>query len=397
MARAVERLSAADVAKLIKDGKPGLHADGAGLGLKISPSGAASWSFRYTLAGKAREMGLGAVHTVGLGEARKRAKKARLDVHDGVDLVAQKHATKTSAAAAMTFSRVAEMYLAAHAPSWRNDTHRAQWKQTLADYILPVLGEMNVAAVDTGAVMRVIEPLWHTKPETASRVRGRIEAILSYASAREWRSGMNPAQWRGHLETMLPARAKVRAVVHHAALPWQSMPQFMAALRAREGVAARGAEFCILTAARSGEAREARWSEIDLDVKLWTIPASRMKGGKAHRVPLSDAAVAVLHRIPRGDRDAHVFPGMMPRQPLSDVAISKIVKLAAGLAITLHGFRSTFRDWTAEATVYPRELAEKALAHTLESKVEAAYQRADMLAKRRDMMNAWAEFCSAHG
>ncbi|MBO0736608.1 MAG: site-specific integrase, partial [Alphaproteobacteria bacterium] len=283
-----------------------------------------------------------------------------------------------------------------HEASWRNPKHRQQWRNTLGYYVLPAIGELPVAAVDTGAVMKILEPLWRDKTETASRVRGRIESILDYAKARGWRDGENPARWRGHLDHLLPKRGKVQRVEHHDALPWRECGGFVQRVRQHDAMSARCLEFLILTTSRSGEARGARWSEIDLDDAVWTVPGERMKAGREHRVPLSDAALDVLRTMAAlgSEPGELVFPGMKNGRPLSDVALAKAVVAAGGNGATVHGFRSTFRDWCAESTNHPRELAEAALAHTLKDKVEAAYQRGDLLEKRRRLMADWAAFCA---
>lgn len=314
-------------------------------------------------------MGLGATHTFGLAEARERARKVRQQLADGIDPLAER-LERRAASQGVLFASVAEMYVAAHSPSWRSPIHTQQWTSTLR-----VMGEMPVTAVDTSAVMQALEPIWHSKPETASRVRGRIESILDFASARGWRTGDNPARWKGHLDNLLPARASVAATRHHAALDWQAMPEMMASLSTRRGLAALALRFCILTAVRSGEARGARWSEIDMDNAVWAIPPRRMKAGAEHRVPLSDAALALLREVaplrPDPAEDGFVFPGADAVKPLSDVALSKLLPSA----VTVHGMRSAFRDWAGEATAHPREVVEMALAHRLGDKAEQAYAR----------------------
>ncbi len=394
MARIVGKLAPAKVAALVKAGKPGLYGDGAGLALRIGRNGAASWVMRYMRQGAAREMGLGAVHTIGLAEARERARRHRLQLLDGIDPLAQRVAAKAAAKPLATFGQTAEMYLTAHAPSWRSETHRRQWRQTLDDYVLPTLGTMGVASIAVGDVMGIVEPLWHSKPETASRVRGRIESVLDYATARGWRQGDNPARWRGHLANLLPARAKVAAVEHHAAMPWQDVSAFLAALAGRGGTAAKALTFVILTAARSGEVRGARWAEIDIQAAVWTVPAERMKAGREHRAPLPDAVLAVLREaatLRQGDDpSALVFPGARAGQPLSDVSLAKLVPSGA----TVHGFRASFRTWAGETTAYPREVIEMALAHRIGDAVEQAYARGDLFAKRRRLMQAWSDFCA---
>jgi integrase len=395
MARKVAKLSPARVAALVKAGRPGLYGDGAGLALRIGRQGAASWALRYMRQGAAREMGLGPVHTIGLAEARERARRHRQELLDGIDPLAQRVAAKAAAKPLATFAQVAEMYLTAHAPSWRSETHRRQWRQTLDDYVLPTLGTMGVAAIAVGDVMGIVEPLWHAKPETASRVRGRIESLLDYATARGWRQGDNPARWRGHLANLLPARGKVAAVEHHAAMPWQDLPAFLTALAERSGTAAKALAFTILTGARSGEARGATWGEMDLGAAIWTIPAARMKGGREHRIPLSGAALDVLQEAATLRQDgtlaALVFPGASGAKPLSDVAVAKLLPSRA----TVHGMRSAFRDWAGETTNYPREVVEMALAHRIGDAVEQAYARGDLFQRRKRLMDAWASYCTA--
>jgi integrase len=386
-----------------KGTKPGRFGDGDGLYLLVRSRTAKFWLFRYTRRGKAREMGLGTAKgrsAVSLSQARVKARALQAMVREGRDPLAERKAEKTKAetdatkAAAMTFADVADMYIAAHEASWRNPKHRQQWHNTLRDYALPAIGDLAVGSVDTGAVVKIIEPLWREKTETASRVRGRIESILDYAKARGWREGENPARWRGHLDQMLPKRSKVQRVAHHAALPWRKIGAFMQRLRQNSEINARCLEFLILTACRSGEVRGARWDEIDLEHAVWTIPEQRIKAGREHRVPLSEPALAVLREMTQFGTDGFVFPGFKEASVLSDVALTNAMDAAGGNAATVHGMRSTFRDWCAEATNYPRELAEAALAHALRDKVEAAYQRGDLLEKRRRLMVDWAAFCA---
>jgi integrase len=388
-----------------------------GLYLQVTPGQSKQWVHRFMLGGKARHMGLGPYPAVGLADARAKVADADRMRASKVDpLAARRDAAASAAQAAQaaagrhTFQAVADIYIAAHEASWRNAKHRQQWTNTLTAYVHPKMGALPVESIGTGEVMTVLEPIWHAKPETASRVRGRIEAILDYATARGWRQGENPARWRGHMANLLPKRSKVRAVVHHAACPWQEVGAFMADLEAREGMAALALRFLILTAARTSEVTGARWSEIDLTAKVWTVPASRMKAGREHRVPLSDEALAILAAV-APLRDAHdpsalVFPARADR-PLSAMAFAMLLRRMnpeapgkparyrdrrTGEAITAHGFRSTFRDWCAETVAVPREVAEAALAHTVRDKVEAAYQRADLLERRRPLMAEWARF-----
>jgi integrase len=414
MPRRATPLTAQKVAKA----KPGRHYDGDGLVLlireasifdsagKVKEHGKAWWLFRYTIRGKTRDLGLGRAlgsNSVSLADARLAAKKARDMVKAGNDPLAEREAEEARKLAAdamtvasrVTFEEMGGRYITAHEASWRNPKHRQQWKNTLTDYVYPKIGHIAVAQIGTPEVTSIIEPIWNEKPETASRVRGRIEVILDYAKARGYRDGENPARWRGHLDHLLPARSKIRRVEHHAALPWKDIGVFMAELRAQKGRSALAVEFAILTAARSNEVRGLRWREIDLDAGLWVVPAKRMKAGLPHRVALSVRAVEILRGLEhlRKSLDDLVFPGGRDGGELSDVALSKAAKNAAGTNITVHGFRSTFRDWAGEATNYPRELAEKALAHTLASDVEAAYQRGDMIEKRARLMEDWAKFC----
>lgn len=366
---------------------PGYYGDGDGLWLQIAKGGSKSWVFRFTLHGKRREMGLGPLHTIGLADARKRAQECRLLVLDRTDPIEQRRLTQ--ARDGITFDKCAEAYMDAHRSSWRNAKHAAQWSSTLTAYATPVIGALAVSEIDTGLVMRVLQPIWKTKTETASRLRGRIESVLGWATTSGYRSGDNPARWRGHLENLLAAPAKVKKVKHHPSLPWQQIGALMTDLTNREGISARALEFLILTASRSGEARMAKWSEIQGDV--WTIPASRMKGGREHRVPLSAKAKKLLKKLPRmGD---YIFPGVRYDQPLSDMSLTAVLRRMGREDITVHGFRSTFRMWTAEATAYPRDVCEHALAHSLPDKVEAAYQRSDLFDKRKKLMRDWSNFC----
>jgi integrase len=303
--------------------------------------------------------------------------------HDGIDPIEARKATQQAraldAAKSVTFDDCAAAYIEAHEASWRNAKHAAQWRKTLKDYAGPVIGRLAVQSIDTGLVIKVIEPLWRTVPETASRLRGRIESVLDWATVRGYRSGDNPARWRGHLDALLPAPTKVRRVKHHAALPYAELPAFMASLGAQEGIAARCLEFVVLTAARTGEAIGARWNEIKDGV--WTIPAERMKGGIEHRVPLSKQALAILDQM-KGNGSDYVFPSTIESQGLSNMAMLKLLARMDRADITVHGFRSAFRDWAAERTSYPNHVVEKALAHVVGDKVEAAYRRGDLFDKR---------------
>lgn len=393
--RAINKLTAAEVAKKMK---PGRYGDGGGLWLQVSSYGSKAWVFRYMLDGKARHMGLGSIDTFSLKEARERARQSRQLIADGIDPLETKRAKRSSlkaeAAKRMTFAQAAERYIASKSEGWRNEVHKAQWANTLNTHAAS-LNEMDVSAIGTAHIMSVIEPIWRTKTETASRLRGRIEKVLDWAAFHKLRSGDNPARWRGHLDQVLAPRSKVKQVKPHAAMPYAVVGAFAERLRALESISARALEFTILTAVRTKEATQARWQEIDLAGKVWTIPRERMKANKEHRVPLSDRAVAILTALPReGD---YVFPGARKDKPLSNAAMSELLKGMIGTKAkdaTVHGFRSTFRDWAGETTAHPREVIEHALAHQLRDKAEAAYQRGDLLAKRARLMADWAKYCA---
>jgi integrase len=378
---------------------PGLVGDGGGLYLQIAPSGAKTWIYRFQLRGRRRDMGLGSAAVYALAEARRKAAEARRLVAEGVDPIERRDALAATAAAsgakAMTFQACAENYIRAHRAGWRNPQHAAQWPATLAAYVYPVFGAVPVQMVDVGLVMRAVEPIWSTKPETAGRVRGRIESVLDWASARGYRHGDNPARWRGHLENLLPKKSRVRRVEHHAALPYAELADFMVELRQQQGVAARALEFAILTAARTGEVIGARWDEIDFRECMWTVPAERMKAAKEHRVPLSDGALAILEGMAEIRQNEFVFAGDRSGRPISNMAMLMLLRRMGRGDLTVHGFRSTFSDWCAEQTNTPSEVREMALAHAVSDKVEAAYRRGDLFEKRRELAEAWARFCSA--
>jgi integrase len=372
---------------ITKTKEPGYYGDGGGLWLQIAKGGSKSWVFRFTLNGKRREMGLGPLHTIGLADARAQALDCRKLVLNSKDPI--EHRKLAQARDGVTFDQCSAAYIEAHRSGWRNAKHAAQWDTTLSTYVSPMIGSLPVAAIDTAQVVRVLRPIWGSKTETASRLRGRIESVLGWATTSGYRSGDNPARWRGHLENLLAAPAKVKKVKHHPSLPWQEIGALMTDLTNREGIAARALEFLILTASRSGEVRLARWSEILEGV--WVIPAARMKAGREHRVPLSVRAQELLNKLPRmGD---YIFPGVRYDQPLSDMSLTAVLRRMGREDITVHGFRSTFRMWTAEATSYPRDVCEHALAHSLPDKVEAAYQRSDLFDKRKELMRDWSNFC----
>jgi integrase len=393
MARKIEKLTQGEVDRLITEAKPGLHADGAGLGLRINVNGAASWSYRYTFENKARERGLGPARVVTLKAARAAAIKAGQEVRAGVDVVAESKAAATPAPTVPTFRDAALQYIAKKEGKWRNPVHRAQWKSTLETHVYPAIGSKPVDQITVADVVAILSPIWTKTPETANRVRARVAMVLDMAFGLGWRTAANPAALAvlKH-QPRLPDRRVV--VEHHAALDYRNMPAFMTALRARGGTAARAVEWIVLTAARSSEARGATWAEVDLTARTWTIPAGRMKGNRPHVVPLSDAAMALLSDMTTAhDPDALLFPSPMgAKQPLSDVALSKIAKLAAGADITVHGFRSTFRDWAGDCTEFPREVAEQALAHVTGDAVEQAYRRGTALQKRRALLEQWGNF-----
>jgi integrase len=377
-----------------------MHCDGGGLYLQVTQGAdgapCRSWLYRYVLYGRERQMGLGSLNDTTLAEAREKASGARKRRGQGDDPIDAKRAHRAAAALArakvMSFDQCRDAYIAAHRAGWRNAKHAAQWTSTLDAYVTPVFGQLPVGAIDTGLVTKALEPIWSAKTETASRVRGRIEAILDWAKVRGYRGGENPARWRGHLDSLLPARSKVRRVEHHAALPFTEIGAFMAQLREQSSTAARALEFTILTAARTGEVLGARWDEIDVDAAVWTVPSDRMKGAREHRVPLSAAALAVIENMQTRRENDYVFPGDR-RDRLSGRAMDMLLR-RMGREVTVHGFRSSFRDWAAEHTNFAREVAEAALAHVVGDKVEAAYRRGDLFDKGRRLMTAWADFCN---
>jgi hypothetical protein len=398
MGRAVEKLKALQVERLSK--KPGLYNDGAGLCLRVSSPTARSWVLRYMLDGKAREMGLGSYPDISLAEARVAASEARKLKAQGKDPIAvrgaQQAQERVEAARSVTFRHCAKTYISARAAGWKNAKTNAQWEAALEAYAMPVIGDLPVQAVDVALVHKVLEPIWSSKTETASRVRGRIEAILDWAKVRGYRHGDNPARWKGHLDNLFPTRSKVQKVEHHAALPYGEMGAFMATLRGQEGSGALALQFTILTAARTGEAIGARWDEIDLAKGVWIIPAKRMKAGREHRVPLSKAALAILRtRQKSGDESVFVFPGGKLGKAISNMAMLQTLRRMGRDDLTVHGFRSTFRDWAEESTAFPGTVSEAALAHVVGDKVEAAYRRGDLFDKRRNLMDAWAQYCNS--
>lgn len=392
--------------RMVKQARePGVLIDGKGLRLRITANaqtGAVrkSWVLRVTVKGAGvRELGLGSASDLSLADARERAAQARKLARDGIDPLLTRNAERAERARdanrAMTFRQCAEAYIEAHKASWRNAKHADQWTNTLTTYAYPVLGAQPVQAIDVALVMKVLDPIWQTKTETASRVRQRIESVLDWATVRELRRGENPARWRGHLQKVLPARAKVQKVRHHPALPYAELPAFMADLRTRDGLSAKALEFLILTGARTNEVLQCRWSEIDLDTKIWTVPAERMKARREHRVPLSPSALRLLKMLPSSSSPS-AFVFARDKQALSSMALLSLLQdRMARDDLTAHGFRSTFKDWASEQTNFAREVAEAALAHVVGDKVEAAYRRGDLFEKRRKLMDAWSTYCSS--
>lgn len=374
--------------------EPGRYSDGGNLYLFITPNGGKRWTFLYRLGGKRREMGLGSAgpHGVGLKEAREKAAEARRLVAAGLDPLEARAAEEKAGRTVPTFGAFADDYLKAHRPKFKNAKHAAQWEMTLGDAYCRAIRSKPVNEIDTEAVLAVLKPIWTKVPETASRLRGRLENVLDAARAMGHRDGPNPAAWRGHLKSLLPARQKLTRG-HHAALAYDDLPAFMAALRAREGLAARALEFAILTTCRSGEVLGARWDEIDMEKAIWTIPGVRMKAGLAHRVPLSARALEILKTIPKLENNPHVFPGLKSCKPLSGMSMEMTLRRMGRDDITVHGMRSAFRDWAAEKTSFPHHTAEHALAHRISDKAESAYRRGDELERRRLLMEAWATWC----
>jgi integrase len=404
MARSIHRLNALSVSRATERG---YYPDGAGLYLQVSASGTKSWIYRFTTGGRAHDMGIGSLNDFTLAEARQRAKECRQQRAEGVDPIEARRAVaihkRLEGAKVINFKDCAEKYMAAHEGGWKNDKHRDQWHSTLESYAYPIVGALSVTTIDTALVMKVLEQdvpgaaggavvtLWAARPETAGRLRGRIEVILDWATAREFRAGENPARWKGHLDKLLPRR-KLRDVKHHAALPFGDLPAFMGELRERSGTACQALEVTILTALRTGEVIGARRSEFDLAAKIWTVPGSRMKGGRDHRVPLCDRVLEIFAGVP--PEDEFLFQGGRAGRPLSNMAMLSLLDRMGRSDLTVHGFRSTFRDWASERTNFQNHVVEMALAHAIGDKVEAAYRRGDLFEKRRRLMDAWASYAN---
>jgi integrase len=398
------RLNALQVTKL---SEPGRYGDGGGLYLRVAEyevkggqrARSKNWVFRFERDGRERQMGLGSLDTLSLADARTKARDCRKALLDGADPINVRRANKLqarlAAARGLTFKACGQAYIEEHRKGWKNDKHAAQWPATLESHVYPVIGDLMVADIDTDLVLKCLRPIWDSVPDTAARVRGRIEKVLDWAKARECRSGENPARWRGHLDNLLTRKSKAARIKHHPALPYVDLPALMGELRSRTDISSRTLEFLILNATRTTETIGARWSEIDLVKKLWTIPPERMKGGREHIAPLSDRAVEILKSLPRkGEGDGFVFPGREAEKPLSNMSLLELLRGIRD-GFTVHGFRSTFRDWAGDRTNYPRDLIETALAHVIEDDTEAAYRRLTAIQKRRRLMADWARYCAS--
>ena len=383
MARSINRLNARAVATITKHGR---HADGGGLYLSISPNGGRRWVFLYRWHGKPTEIGLGSARDVTLARARELRRQARSNLAEGLN---PKDARKPPNIA--TFGECADRVIEAMRPSWRNEKHTAQWTMTLQHYAAP-LRHLPVDKVGTDDVLSLLKPLWNVKPETASRLRGRIERVLDAAKAQGLRSGENPARWRGHLNQLLPKRPRLTRG-HHAAMSYLAVPGFISNLQSRSAIAALALEFAILTAARSSEVLGARWNELDLDRAIWTVPPERMKAAREHRVPLSSRALRIVTDLEDSRTSDFVFSGEKAGRPLSGMSLEMVLRRMKVEGATVHGFRSSFRDWAAECTNFPNEVCEAALAHVIGNKAEAAYRRGDLFDKRRKLMDEWAAYC----
>lgn len=387
MPRAINRLTAARV-RAIKE--PGTYGDGNGLYLQVR-NNSKSWLFRFMRHGRPRAMGLGSVAEVSLAKARQKALEARSLLRNGVDPIQHRIAERRRAETP-TFKDAAATYIQTHRRTWRNKKHADQWANTLAAYAEPKLGNISVKDITTEDVLTVLQPIWNEKPETASRVRGRMERVLDWAASRGYREGLNPARWTGHLEFTLPSPRRVRRPQHHPALPWSELQPFWGQLAEQEGLAPKALMLTVFTAARTQEVRGAKWCEFDLetDIPIWIVPGDRMKSGREHRVPLAEEVVDLLNRLPRFSSE-FVFEGR-PEKPLSENAMLAVLRRMGRSDITVHGFRSTFRDWCAEQTSFPREIAEASLAHVNKDRVEAAYLRSDLLRRRYRLMQRWARY-----
>ncbi|SCY31207.1 site-specific integrase [Nitrosospira sp. Nsp13] len=384
---ATEKFSDLTVKRL---SKPGVYGDGRGLYIRVTEGGSKHWIHRFTLRGKAHWMGLGPYPEITLTEARLKNLEARRTRLTGVNPINARNAANAKALT-ITFQECADQYISSHRSGWKDPNHVVNWTNTIATYCGPIIGKLPVNEIDVALIMRVLDPIWSTKVATAKSLRGRMESIIDWATVRGYREGENPARWKGKLDHLLPKSSKLKKTTHHAALGYTQMAELMLRLRQQDGIAAKALELAILTACRSGEVRLATWGEISLKNRVWIIPEERMKAGKEHRIPLSDAAMAVLDQM---DKTTElIFPGQRGR-PLGDGRLYEVIRRAGFDNVTVHGFRSTFRDWAAESTAYPQHVAEMALAHSIGDKVEAAYRRGDLFTKRTRMMQDWAQFCN---
>jgi len=393
MAKKIHLLSDREVKNL---NKPDAYPDGNGLYLQVSNTGSKSWFYRYQVNNKGRKHGLGAYPTISLKSARERAEQCRQLRADGKDPIEYKRKIdadkKLEDAKAITFKECALAYIESHKEGWKNRKHEQQWRNTLETYAYPVFGDISVQKIDVGLVMNAIEPIWKKKTETASRVRQRIENVLDWARVRQYRTGENPARWRGHIENLLPKRSKVQKVQHFEAMPYVDVPEYFRELRKVETLTAKALAFCILTTARNGTIRNARWDEIDWDTNTWTIPEEGMKAGRVHRTPLTPECLKILEEVKPFKVNDYIFPGLKRNRPLSNQALLKLLKTTHP-TLTIHGFRSSFSDWCAETTAFPENLTEAALAHIVKDKTQAAYQRGDLFKKRIKLMDAWSNYC----
>lgn len=391
--RMLNRLTAVQVARAKK---PGTYCDGGGLYLQVTRTLAKSWLFRYMRSGVPRGMGLGPVHTVPLAEARIKAQEVRRMLLEGIDpleaKIAKRQAERRERQKSVPFRDCANLYIEAHRKSWKNEKHAAQWGSTIETYANPVIGRLSVAQIETDEILRVLEPIWTEKTETATRLRGRIESVLAWATVRGYRTGLNPARWKGHLDHLLPKPSRVKKTNHHAALPYAEAPAFAKLLRQQEGASARALRLVILTASRTNEVIAARKSEFDLQAKIWTIPAERMKAKREHRVPLSSAALELVKPLIDVGTSEFLFPATKGNGHLSNMAMLQLLKRMKREDLTVHGFRSTFKDWARETTDYAREVSEAALAHIIGDQTEAAYARGDLFMKRARLMQDWADY-----
>ena len=373
---------------------PGMYGDGQGLWLQVRTEGTRAWVFRYMIAGQARAMGLGPLHTISLAEAREMALDCRKQVLRGLDPIDERRRERTAVLGQLTFKECAEQYLDAHGASWRSDKHRKNWASTIKRFAYPYLGDLPVNTIGTNEVMRVLDPIWREKTVTAKRVRQRIERVLNWAKTREYREGDNPARWRGHLDNLLAKPSEIAPVTHHPALPFAEAPEFMAALRERTEVPAKALEFTILTAARSGEVRGLKWEEID--GATWTVPAERMKANGEHRVPLSKRVQTIIKEMRKHGETGFVFGSQVKAgKSFNELTLLRVLDNMGRSDLTVHGFRSTFRDWISERTAFSSDVAEKALAHKVGDETRRSYERGDLFDKRRKLMDAWANYCES--